>query len=111
MALMLDMSKAYDCVECEFLEKIMIHLGLEEKLIYIIMLCLKSVSYSVLLNGLLMGRIKPSRGLRQTPWGRNFKSPIGSNKGHSEDNFLTSSKYGSKGDSVSTKNVDQRKTD
>ena len=65
MALKLDISKAYDHVEWEFLEKIMIHLGLEEKLICIIMSCLKLVSYSMLLNGLPVGRIKPSRGLRQ----------------------------------------------
>ena len=43
----------------------MIHLGLEEKLICIIMSCLKLVSYLVLLNGLPVGRIKPSRGLHQ----------------------------------------------
>ena len=47
----------------------------------------------------------------QTLWGRNFKSPTGSNKGHLEDNFSTSSKHGSKGDSVSTMNVDQMRPD
>ena len=36
MALKLDISKAYDCVEWEFLEKIMHHLGLDEKLVQII---------------------------------------------------------------------------
>lgn len=65
MALKLDISKAYDQVEWEFLEKIMHHLGLDEKLIHIIMSCLKSVSYSVLLNGQPMGSIKPLRSLRQ----------------------------------------------
>ena len=65
MALKLDISKAYDRVEWEFLEKIMHHLGLDEKLIRIIMSCMKSVSYSVLLNRQPVGRIKPSRGLRQ----------------------------------------------
>ena len=65
MALKLDMSKAYDRVEWEFLEKIMHHLGLDEKLIQIIMSCMKMVSYSVLLNGQPMGSIKPSKGLRQ----------------------------------------------
>ena len=65
MTLKLDMSKAYDRVEWEFLEKIMHHLGLDEKMIRIIMSCMKSVSYSVLLNGQPVGLIKPSRGLRQ----------------------------------------------
>ena len=36
MALKLNMSKAYDCVEWEFLEKIMHHLGLDEKLVQVI---------------------------------------------------------------------------
>ena len=63
MALKLDISKAYDRVEWEFLEKIMHHLGLDEKRIYIIISCLKSVSYLVLLNGQPVGSIKPSRGL------------------------------------------------
>ena len=51
MALKLDMSKAYDRVEWEFLEVLMQHLGLGEKMRKIIMSCLRSVSYSILLNG------------------------------------------------------------
>ena len=51
MALKLDMSKAYDRVEWVFLERIMCHLGIEERLIKIIMACVQSVSYAVLLNG------------------------------------------------------------
>ena len=65
MALKLDMSKAYDNVEWTFLEKVMQQLGLEERMVKIIMSCIQSVSYSVLLNGPLVGNIKPSRGLRQ----------------------------------------------
>ena len=65
MALKLDMSKAYDLVEWEFLKKIMNHLGVDERLVKIIMSCLSSVSYSMLLNGQPVGNIKPSRGLRQ----------------------------------------------
>ena len=65
MALKLDMSKAYNWVEWLFLEKIMRHLGLGERMVSLIMSCLNSVSYFVLLNGQPIGNIKPSRGLRQ----------------------------------------------
>ena len=65
MALKLDMSKAYDWVEWEFLERIMTHLGLEERMVRLIMPCLRSMSYSILLNGQAVGNIKPSRGLCQ----------------------------------------------
>ena len=65
MTLKLDMSKVYDRVEWEFLERIMTHLGLEERMVRLIMSCLRSVSYFVLLNVQLVGNIKPSRGLRQ----------------------------------------------
>ena len=65
MAFKLDMSKAYDRVEWEFLEVLMQHLGLGEKMRKIIMSCVRSVSYSILLNGQPVGSIKPSRGLHQ----------------------------------------------
>ena len=41
------------------------HLGLGERMVSLIMSCISSVSYSVLLNGQLVGNIKPSHGLRQ----------------------------------------------
>ena len=40
------------------------HLELGEKMRKIIMSCLRSVSYSILLNGPPVDSIKPSRGLR-----------------------------------------------
>ena len=65
MALKLDMSKAYDMVEWSFLEKLMIHVGLDRDMVRIIMSCLQPVSYFVLLNGQPVGNIKSSRGLCQ----------------------------------------------
>ena len=60
MTLKLDMSKAYDRVELIFLEKVKQHLGFEGRMVTTIMLCIKSVSYSILFNGELVGNIKPS---------------------------------------------------
>ena len=65
MALKLDMSKAYDQVGWIFLEKVMKHLRFADNLIKIIMSCMSSVSYVVLLNGHPVGNIKPTKGLRQ----------------------------------------------
>ena len=65
MALKLDMSKGYDRVEWDFLERAMLQLGFSGRFVATIMSCIKSVSYSVLLNGVPGSTIKPSRGLQQ----------------------------------------------
>ena len=65
MSLKLNMSKAYDLVEWEFLERLMHHLDIEERMIKIIMSCLQSISYAILLNGQLVGNINPTRGIHQ----------------------------------------------
>ena len=65
MALKLDISKAYDWVEWVFLEKIMLTMGFHRKWVALMMECVQSVSYSVLINGKPKGYFHPSRGLRQ----------------------------------------------
>lgn len=65
MALKLDMSNAYDHVEWEYLESIMRRLGFAERWIHLTMSCVKTVSYSVLINGSPQWCIIPTRGLRQ----------------------------------------------
>ena len=65
MALKLDMSKAYDRVECVCLDKIMDKFGFDEKWRKPIMQCVITVTYSVKINGVLRGNIIPSRVIRQ----------------------------------------------
>ena len=65
MAVKLDMSKAHDKVEWVFLEKTMTKMCFDNKWIKLIMSCINSVSYSVLINGVVYGCITPTRGLCQ----------------------------------------------
>jgi hypothetical protein len=51
MAIKLDMIKAYDRVEWGFLEKIMIAMGFEERWIKLVMECILTPTYAVLVNG------------------------------------------------------------
>ena len=65
MALKLDMNKAYNRVEWCFLEDVMRKLRFSERWIAFMMVCVKTVSYLVLVNGELKGLIKPSREICQ----------------------------------------------
>jgi len=51
MVLKLDMSKAYKRVEWFFLKELMRRIGFNERWISLIMVCVKSVTYSIPVNG------------------------------------------------------------
>jgi hypothetical protein len=63
-ALKLDMSKAYDRVEWDFVETMLRQLDFDEALVEILMRCVRSVKYRIKINGELTQVITPQRGLR-----------------------------------------------
>ena len=65
MALKLDISKAYDCVEWHFLQRVMEKLGFPVDWIKMVMSCVTTPSFSILINGKPYGMIHPSRGICQ----------------------------------------------
>lgn len=64
IALKLDMLKAYDRIECQFLEYMIRRMEFKEKWIKLVMKCVESVSYFVVVDGKPRSFI-PTRGLRQ----------------------------------------------
>ena len=65
MAMMTDVSKAYDRVEWHFLETTMRLFGFSEHWISWIMGTVRSVSYSILIHVIPHGTIQPQRGIRK----------------------------------------------
>ena len=65
MAVKLDMSKAYDRVEWDFLEAVLKTLGFALRWIQLVMMCVSLAHYAILINGTPTGCFKPTRGIRQ----------------------------------------------
>ncbi|XP_031098230.1 uncharacterized protein LOC116002268 [Ipomoea triloba] len=63
--LKLDISKAYDIIECSLLRAIVLKLGFAEKWVNLVLHCISMVEYFVLNQGEEIGPIYPKRVLRQ----------------------------------------------
>lgn len=63
-AIKVDMSKAYDQIEWIYLQNIMRAMGFNDRWIRLIMMCVTSVTYQVVLGNDILGPVKLSRGLR-----------------------------------------------
>jgi hypothetical protein len=65
VALKLDISKAYDKIDWDYLCGIMAKMGFCSQWIKWIMMCVETTDYSILVNANVAGPITPSRGLQQ----------------------------------------------
>ncbi|GMI90227.1 hypothetical protein HRI_002692000 [Hibiscus trionum] len=65
MALKVDLEKAYDRLEWDFIVETLRALGLPDKFIGLVMSCVRSVETQVIWNGTISEAFKPSQGIRQ----------------------------------------------
>ncbi|KAJ7965492.1 Ribonuclease H [Quillaja saponaria] len=65
MALKLDMAKAYDRIEWDFLKSTILKMGFNNMWVALVMKCVSTITYSLLINGEASEIIQSQRGLRQ----------------------------------------------
>ncbi|XP_062075075.1 uncharacterized protein LOC133779092 [Humulus lupulus] len=61
----LDISKAYDTVDWNFIEDLLNALNLPSRFVQLVMTCIRSSTYSLLMNGRIQGGFHGAKGLRQ----------------------------------------------
>uniref|UniRef100_A0A803P2D8 Reverse transcriptase domain-containing protein n=1 Tax=Cannabis sativa TaxID=3483 RepID=A0A803P2D8_CANSA len=65
MMIKIDMEKAYDKLDWDFIVSVLAHFGFPDKFIQWIKACISVEEIKQLLNGVAVGQFKPERGLRQ----------------------------------------------
>lgn len=65
IAVKTDISKAYDRLEWDFLQKVLSRMGFHDIYTNWVMQCITTVYYSFLMNEEVLGSVIPSRGIRQ----------------------------------------------
>lgn len=65
VGLKIDVSKAYDRLEWAFVESMLNEFGFNRLWFERVMMCIKTVNYSFLHDGVVFGKVQPQRGIRQ----------------------------------------------
>ncbi|XP_050238104.1 uncharacterized protein LOC126687588 [Mercurialis annua] len=64
-AMKADLHKAYDTIEWDFIEEVLMGLNVDNKFVKLVMNCIRSAMFSVQVNGKCCGYFQSARGLRQ----------------------------------------------